>query len=199
MPRSGSIIPNITILGDNSQGGAYVLKIRLAKEAKVRFGRFKAGQPILLPAGDHVYVGSALAAGNSRSLARRLIRHATRTGRRRSHSIRKALCARLEAVGLIGAGGNRPGDKRLRWHIDYLLDQYAAEITDVIIARTRVSLEQRIARKLAQDLDTEIVCKGLGASDDPGGTHLFRMGQGVWERHAASMAKMGRKRRGFSA
>jgi Uri superfamily endonuclease len=188
MPGRDSSTPSIAILGDSSQGGAYVLKIRLAKGAKVRFGRFQGGEPILLPAGDYVYVGSALAAGNSRSLARRLLRHGTRTGRKRSHGIRRALYARLEAVGLIGAGGNRPGDKRLRWHIDYLLDQYAAEITGVAITRTRVSLEQRIARKLAQDPNTEIVCKGLGASDDPGGTHLFRVGEGVWERLVANMA-----------
>jgi Uri superfamily endonuclease len=136
-----------------------------------------------------MYVGSAMSTGNARSLARRLLRHATRTGRRRPHSVRRALSAGLESAGLIGAGNVALKEKRLRWHIDYLLDLYAAEITGVVAVRAHRDLEKRIARWLAGDSGTDVPCKGLGASDDPGGTHLFRVRDGgqVWERMVDSL------------
>ena len=64
MARADATDPDITITGDDSQGGAYVLRIRLARDVSVRFGRFRKGEPIAMRAGTYLYVGSARAAGN---------------------------------------------------------------------------------------------------------------------------------------
>ena len=53
-------IPQIYILGNDSQAGTYVLRIRLSKSTSLQFGRFKKGKLISLPAGVYTYVGSAL-------------------------------------------------------------------------------------------------------------------------------------------
>ena len=184
MREHDASVPGVAILGGDVQGGIYVLRIRLAKDASVRFGRLRGGEPIPLPAGDYLYVGSARSSGNARSLARRLLRHATRTGRRRSHGIRRTLAVRLQAAGLIEKGDGVVRRKCLRWHIDYLLDLYAAEISGVAAVRTDCDLERMIARKLAAYPGMETPCTGLGASDDPGASHLLyaRDDERMWER-----------------
>ena len=184
MQQPDTAARSVTILGDDSLGGAYVIRISLNREAKVRFGRFRGGQPIRLPVGDYLYVGSARSTGHSRALARRLLRHATRTGSRRPHKIRKTLHACLEDAGLIEAGRTAPREKRLRWHVDYLLDLHVTEITGVLAVCSDRDLEKRMARWLSGDCGADVLCKGLGASDDPGATHLFRVSDGdrVWER-----------------
>ena len=53
-------IPSIIIIGNASQAGTYVLRIRLKADTTLQFGRFKKGKRISLSAGDYVYVGSAL-------------------------------------------------------------------------------------------------------------------------------------------
>ena len=53
-------IPSVIIIGDKSQAGTYVLRIRLREDKALQFGRFKKGKLISLPAGDYAYVGSAL-------------------------------------------------------------------------------------------------------------------------------------------
>ncbi len=183
MPEHDGSKSRVNILGDGSQGGAYVLQIHLAKGTRVRFGRFRGGEPVPLSAGDYLYVGSARSSGNSRALARRLLRHATRTGRRRSHGIREKLIGRLEEASLLEKGDGAVRQKHLRWHVDYLLDLYAVEITAVVAVRSNRDLERRIARSLAAMPETEIPCKGLGASDDPGSSHLLsvRDGEDVWD------------------
>lgn len=175
MARADAREPEVAIIGSGSLGGAYVLRIRLTRDVAVRFGRFRNGEAIPLPAGTYLYVGSARSAGGSPALARRLLRHATRSGRRRPQGIRRGLSARLAAVGLIDGADLAPRTKRLRWHVDYLLDCHAAEIAGVWALRTERPAEREIARRLADDPGSVLVRKGLGASDDPGGTHLFRI------------------------
>lgn len=81
-------IPSIHIIGDDSQAGTYILGIRLKENTTLQFGRFKKGKRISLPTSDYVYVGSALSEKGATSLARRLIRHATRSGDKPPHAIR---------------------------------------------------------------------------------------------------------------
>ena len=78
--------PSILIIGNDSQAGTYILRIRLKENTTLKFGKFKKGKLISLPAGDYVYIGSALSQKGSTSLARRLIRHATRSNHKSTTS-----------------------------------------------------------------------------------------------------------------
>ena len=93
-------IPNIRIIGDDSQAGTYVLRIRLKENTTLQFGRFKKGKLISLPIGDYIYVGSALSEKGATSLARRLIRHATRSGDKPPHVIREKMMNQFAECGL---------------------------------------------------------------------------------------------------
>ena len=181
----------ITIGGDRAcRGGVYVLHVRLAAPRAVVFGRFRGSQPIALPAGDYFYVGSALG-----GLAPRLLRHATRSAVRSPalqrglgqkeerakaldyepgtpHTIRDELAARLADVGLPA---RPPAAKRLRWHIDYLLDEPDVALAGVWVWRTAAPLERALANWLANQPGVAPLAAGLGAGDDPGGTHLLRL------------------------
>ena len=179
---SESTLPPITVLGDRSEGGTYVLRIRLRRALALVFGRFKGGKAISLPAGEYLYVGSALGRRGATALARRLVRHATRSGDKPPHKIRERLIARFTAIGL-GSGDLLPKrEKRLHWHVDYLLVQPSADLTHVIAIRSNVRLEPMIGRVLEEDPCTSIVEKGLGASDVHGNTHLLRVlgDEGWW-------------------
>jgi Uri superfamily endonuclease len=59
-------------------------------------------------------------------------------------------------------------DKRLHWHVDYLLEH--AEVTDVVRVQSEERLECRIAGALARRL---AVVEGFGASDCACPGHLF--------------------------
>lgn len=157
--------------GDSGTMGAYVLLVRVANSLSIAFGRFREGHPIAVLAGAYVYAGSARGHGAT-SLAGRLLRHATRSGGRPPHAIRDDLAARLAAAGLVAP---LPPAKRLRWHVDYLLDEPAAEIRGVWAIRAAVPLEAALARWLASQPGVVPLAPGLGASDDPGQTHLLRV------------------------
>lgn len=169
----------ITVLGGGGQGGTYVLRIGLREDIQLRFGRFKGGKRIELPTGKYVYVGSALAEKGSTSLARRLLRHATRSGRQRAHTIRAQMMTRFRAVGLGGENLAPPQKKKKRWNVDFLLDLKTTEIADVLVIRSPARWEARLARLLEENPETRVVEKGLGAGDDAGGTHLLRVGGGA--------------------
>ena len=114
-------------------------------------------------------------------LARRLARHATRSGRRPPHRIRKAMV--IAALGLDGVDLLPRGEKRLHWHIDYLLDQRSVSLKRVVAIRSPVRLESAVADLLFADPHTAVIETGLGASDAPGSTHLLRVDNdaGWWE------------------
>ncbi|MCZ7546825.1 MAG: GIY-YIG nuclease family protein [Anaerolineae bacterium] len=174
MRTDGELAP-IVILGGAAQTGAYVLRVAVRAPLALAFGRFRGGEAIRLPAGDYAYVGSAMGAKGAASLARRLLRHATRTGARPPHAIRPAMLARFAAVGLGGVDLKPAPAKRLHWHVDYLLDQTAAEITHAIALRTADRLEAALARLLHGEAEVSVVAAGLGASDARGGAHLLRV------------------------
>ena len=167
--------PSIFIIGDASQAGTYVLRIRLKKDATLQFGRFKKGKLISLPTGDYVYVGSALSEKGATSLARRLIRHATRSGNKPPHTIREEMITWFAECGL---GPHDPLPKRgktLHWNVDFLLDLQSAEIINILAIRSPERLENRIAKCLEHDPRPDIIEPGLGANDAPGSTHLLRL------------------------
>ena len=167
-------IPSILIVGDESQAGTYVLRIRLRENTTLQFGRFKKGKLISLPAGDYTYVGSALSEKGATSLARRLVRHATRSGDKSPHAIREKMINRFAECGLGPQNPLPKSGKTLFWNVDFLLDLQSAEIVNLIAIRSPERLEHIIAGLLEHDADTEIIEKGLGANDAPRSTHLLR-------------------------
>jgi Uri superfamily endonuclease len=167
---------------DDVQSGTYILRIFAREALALAFGRFRHGKMIDIPAGEYIYVGSALAAKGAVSLGRRLVRHATRSGEKEPHHIRPQMIEALRQTGL-GCDNLLLGNgKRLFWNIDYLLDRSAVELRSVIAIRSTRRLEARIARLLEDDPGTFIIKKGLGASDSPGHTHLLglRGGDDWW-------------------
>ncbi len=175
----------VTIIGNGSatQSGTYVLRIRVRENLALAFGRFKRGKIISIPAGEYIYTGSALGEKGAVTLARRLIRHATRSGDHPPHIIRAHMLKHFPSVGL-GTGDLLPKRaKTLFWNIDYLLDQPSAELTHIIAIRRPQRLEACIARFIEDEPCTHIVEKGLGANDAAGSTHLLRVEGGeIWWR-----------------
>ena len=168
-------IPSILIIGDDSQAGTYILRIRLKEDTALQFGRFKKGKLISLPAGDYTYVGSALSEKGATSLARRLVRHATRNGDKPPHAIREAMVKQFHDCGLGPPDPLPQNGKKLFWNIDFLLDLQLTEIINVIAMRSPKRLEHTIAELLERDANTQIIEKGLGANDTPHNTHVLRL------------------------
>ena len=155
-------IPSIVIIGNESRAGTYILRIRLKKDTTLRFGRFKKGKLISLPAGEYAYVGSALAEKGATTLARRLVRHATRSGDQHPHRIRETMLHRFAECGL-GNGNLLPQrGKTLHWNVDFLLELEAAELVGVFAIRSRKRLEGRLAKQLEEDPHTGVIERGLG-------------------------------------
>ena len=184
-------IPNILIIGDDSQAGTYVLRIRLKEDTTLQFGRFKKGKLISLLAGDYTYVGSALSEKGATSLARRLIRHATRSDDKPPHAIREEMVKQFLDYGLGPPDILPKNGKKLFWNIDFLLDLQLTEIVNVIAIRSPERLEHTIAKLLERNPDTQIIEKGLGANDTPHNTHLLRVNAGEtwWTSLADNMQK----------
>jgi len=168
-------ILSIAITGDESQAGTYILRIHLKKEAALRFGRFKKGKLISLPAGEYAYVGSALSEKGATTLARRLVRHATRSGDQQPHRIRETMLCRFAERGLGDENLLPRHGKTLHWNVDFLLDLPAAELIGISAIRSRERLEDRLAKQLEEDPHTGVIERGLGANDVPGNTHLLHV------------------------
>jgi Uri superfamily endonuclease len=165
----------IFTIGAAAPGGVYLLRIHVAANLQVRFGRFNGGKPVTLIAGEYGYLGSALARGQTPRLGQRVVRHTTRTGAQPPHAIRPVLLAHLEMLGMETGRLLPRQAKKTFWHIDYLLDCLEAEIVGVYLIPTSEALESALAGFLEAQPETEIVAKGLGASDATGHTHLLRV------------------------
>jgi hypothetical protein len=70
----------LTYIGDDERRGSYVLRITVREHLNLSFGRFKKGKLIDVRPGTYVYIGSAMAKQGATCLAKRLLRHATRSG-----------------------------------------------------------------------------------------------------------------------
>jgi len=172
---SGIIMNLITFRGDTSQRGAYLLWMHAREETAVSFGRFHGGRPVVVAPGWYAYVGSAMGRSGATALAGRLLRHATRAGGRPPHAIREAMMRAFAAAGLGNRPLRPPPLKRLHWHVDYLLDESAVELEQVIVIRAEARLESALARQLAALPGASPLLPGLGAADTPGETHLLRV------------------------
>lgn len=181
----------IVVLGGESRAGSYVLRVRLSSDLLLAFGRFKSGKVVDVRAGDYLYVGSALAARGGVSLARRLVRHATRTGEKAPHAIRESMLVRFTEIGL-GEGDLLPRNgKTLFWNVDHLLDRTEAEIVGVIALRGDRRLERELGQFVESDPSTAVIERGLGANDVPGNTHILRLlaGDDWWSALPHSLAR----------
>jgi len=165
----------IDYYGDPSaREGTYMLVIRLSRPLSLSFGRFLDGRKVLLPMGTWLYVGSALGSRSGSSpLARRLLRHASRGDGRQPHSIRAAMVRSFRHHGLMESTTTPPSEKKLRWHIDYLLQRRHATISDVLLVRSPERLESSIARFTVSLEGVEAPVPSLGARDARGETHLL--------------------------
>ena len=176
----------VTILGDESLGGTYFLRIRVAQDVAVRFGRFQGGESVVIPQGEMLYLGSAM-----KGLASRVLRHALRSGDKPAHGLYEPLLLQMREVGLVNACAEQsrssrfrpPTQKKLHWHIDYLLDETPAlskaevsvTLAHAILIRSQERLEDSLGAWLLAQSETQIVVPGLGASDVKGHTHLLRV------------------------
>ncbi|MCZ7665819.1 MAG: DUF123 domain-containing protein [Chloroflexi bacterium] len=158
----------VMIIGDDCLSGAYLLRMRVMTDMMVRFGRFQGGEPVLIPAGEVLCVGSAM-----RGLASRVLRHAMRTGDKPAHGLYEPLLAEMQAAGLIQVDFRKPASKKLHWHIDYLLDETAVTLTHAILIRSQARLEGELGAWLLAQKETAVLAPGLGASDVKGHTHLL--------------------------
>jgi Uri superfamily endonuclease len=165
----------IVILGGQSQSGSYLLRLRVHENLRLPFGRFKKGKVISVPAGEYIYVGSALAKKGGVSLGRRLVRHATRTGAKQPHKIRSYMLNFFKTIGL-GAGDLLPKNgKHLFWNVDHLLDHELVDLVSAIVIRSEKRLERELGQLLESEACIHIFEKGLGANDVPGNTHILRV------------------------
>ena len=182
----------VTILGSDERRGTYLLRISVTEDLHVRFGRFRQGVPILVPQGDILYVGSAMAKKGSMTLARRLLRHTTRRPSKRPHTLRPMLIKEMTAAGLTPPDLEPPVDKKLFWNIDYLMDEEPVQLQQVFILRSAVRLEDVVADLLLADPACQPISPGLGAHDRPGSTHLLqvRAAEKWWQALPARLAQL---------
>jgi len=163
-----------TLAGGTERQGTYLLFIRLAQSVQLTFGSFRKGKPLLLQAGCYLYLGSALGKGtNAYPLARRLMRHASRTADRKPHTIHKALQQLLLDNGLAPETPPTAAEKKPHWHIDYLLDRPESDIFHILIIRSAEKLEPVLARHLEAAPETSVPAARLGAQDTKNSTHLL--------------------------
>jgi len=168
-------VHQFTIFGNKYRMGSYVLLIRVSSPLQLAFGMFRHGALLAIPEGDYLYIGSALGNENRGSpLGRRLLRHASRSGNRIPHNIRAAMVNAFAENDLLGNDGKEPSEKKLRWHIDYLLDRPEAEINHIVIIRNPEKLENKLAELLESLDETSPLATRLGAGDTRHSTHLLR-------------------------
>jgi Uri superfamily endonuclease len=162
------VLAPVTILGDASLGGVYILRMRVETDVWVRFGRFQGGEPVRIPRGEMLYLGSAL-----RGLAGRVLRHALRCEDKPPQALFASLLLEMQEAGLINGRFRPPTAKKLHWHIDYLLEETAVSLSHVLLIRSPEKLEAAWGAWLLAQPETFVLAPGLGASDARGQTHLL--------------------------
>ena len=170
--QTSSNLHAVSLQGEAENRGVYLLGIELRQPCELVFGRHKQGALIDVPAGKYLYIGSAHGQKGSSTLPARLLRHTCRSETKPAHAIQPRLYQELTDAGLTA---KIPPRKTVHWHIDYLLDETAAEIFTILAHRTARRIEQTLADTLAAQPETGILSEGLGASDHPGGTHLLQV------------------------
>jgi Uri superfamily endonuclease len=165
-----------TIFGNKCRMGSYILFVRISSPFQLSFGRFQQGKLFTIPESDYIYIGSALGGGKSGNpLARRLIRHASRSAEKPPHEIRAALKQFFSKDDVTINRTIEPLTKKLHWHIDYLLDRPEAEIIHIVIIRGPMKMEQKLSELLESLQETSLLAPRLGAQDARNSTHLLRI------------------------
>ncbi len=165
-----------TIFGGTHREGSYLLLIHLSRTIALAFGRFQKSKRFTLPTGDYLYIGSALGRTSSGSpLAHRLMRHACRSAQQPNHAIRAKMIELFSTSGLIEKKKIKPSAKKIRWHIDYLLDQPDAELVHVVVIQSPLRIEKKLADLIAAMDETSIIAPRLGAQDTKKSTHLLAL------------------------
>uniref|UniRef100_Q3ARA2 DUF123 domain-containing protein n=1 Tax=Chlorobium chlorochromatii (strain CaD3) TaxID=340177 RepID=Q3ARA2_CHLCH len=162
----------LTIFGASCKSGTYLLLIELVEPCRIVFGNFRKGEMFSLSAGMYLYVGSALGNRSGYPLARRLIRHASRSGNNPPHAMRQTL---LHYFSTTCNTTFTPSPKKLRWHVDYLLEQPEATLSEVVIIQSPLRLEYALATLLEAMQETSHIAPHLGAQDCRDSTHLLRL------------------------
>jgi len=130
--------------------GAYTLVLHLEGREEITVGKLGT---FGFPAGYYLYVGSALGPGG---LDARLARH------------RPSISRRGEPV---EPSGHHRRDKKLHWHIDYLLEH--AQLVEVWSAVSTARLECLWAQAARQLPGSETPVLGFGSSDCRCPSHLI--------------------------
>ncbi len=165
-----------TIFGNKYRMGSYIILTRVGAPSRVAFGRFRKGEFLTIPEGSYLYIGSALGTSkNGASLAARVLRHATRSDDRAPHSIRVGLLKILKNEGIATENTTAPPAKKVRWHIDYLLDLPQAEISHILLIRSPIRLENQLSELLESIEESSLLAPRLGAQDTRNSTHILRI------------------------
>jgi Uri superfamily endonuclease len=165
-----------TLFGNKTPEGSYILMIKLAAPVELAFGRFRKGKPLSLPEGDYLYIGSALGGRHRHNpLPSRLFRHASRSGGKKPHAVRDAVTGMFPDYACQLKKRTCLPEKKLRWHIDYLLDLEEAEIGHIVIIRYPGRLEWNLCQLLASLEEVSVPAPRLGAQDTPDSTHLLKL------------------------
>ncbi|MEI7825678.1 MAG: DUF123 domain-containing protein [Chlorobiaceae bacterium] len=165
-----------TIFGTKYRMGSYILLIRVSRPFELAFGKFQQGKLFTIPEGDYIYIGSALGGGKRGApLVRRLLRHASRSGNLAPHAIRTAMTTLFQTKDFMETDAIELSEKKLHWHIDYLLEHQEAEIDHIIIIRNPLRLEKKLSELLEPLPETFPIAPGLGAQDSRNSTHLLRL------------------------
>jgi len=130
------------LMTNKSTKGTYALVLHLEGGEEITIGKLGT---FSFPAGCYLYVGSALGPGG---LDARLARHRPST-----------------------SSGQRRCDKKLHWHIDYLLEH--AQLVEVWSAVSTARLECLWAQAARQLPGSETPVPGFGSSDCCCPSHLI--------------------------
>lgn len=168
---------DFTLFGNNDRMGSYLLLIHLSKSVELAFGMFQKGKLFTIPKGDYIYIGSALGKKNTSGspLARRVIRHTSRSGGKKHHRIRDTMLNLFSEKEFIINREINSSAKKIRWHIDYLLDLSEAEITHIVLICSPMRIEQKLSELLEKLDETSLIAPRLGAQDTRKSTHILKL------------------------
>ncbi len=141
--------------------GAYLLFLGLDRAADLEVGALGS---MRLPRGGYIYCGSG-----QRGLHARVLRHLCRC-----RQGPRGLHAKVAAA--MGAPGRPPRPKRLRWHVDHLLERSEARVLGVSLLPGGPA-ECALALGLQRSVGAAAAHAGFGASDCTSGcgAHLLRL------------------------
>ena len=163
-----------TIFGNKYTMGSYILFIRISSSFQLAFGRFQQSRLFSIPEGNYLYIGSALG-GKGYPLARRLIRHASRSNGKQPHKIQIEIIKLYSKNDAARKCAVIASEKKLHWHIDYLLEHKEAEITHIVILQHPEKMEPHLSEFLASIRETSLVAPRLGAQDTRNSSHILRI------------------------